>query len=76
MYVPKHFEETDREILLDLIDDYGFATVISWGKFKLGQNKSATDQSGAFAGLASETSAEGQALAKFAERYFGRRPFT
>ncbi len=31
MYVPKHFEETDREILLDLIDDYGFATVISWG---------------------------------------------
>jgi transcriptional regulator len=208
MYVPKHFEETDREILLDLIDDYGFATVISWGaaepqvthvplmvdrqvkgqerllghfaranphwsafdgtqpalaifhgphayvspawysehpsvptwsyavvhaygkpqvvddaatwsilqrlieklekprenrwpaelpqefvtkklkaivgfeipidrlegKFKLGQNKSATDQAGAFAGLASETSAEGQALAKFAEQYFGRRP--
>jgi transcriptional regulator len=43
------------------------------GKFKLGQNKSATDQAGAFAGLASETSAEGQALAKFAEQYFERR---
>ncbi|HTM46005.1 MAG TPA: FMN-binding negative transcriptional regulator [Polyangiaceae bacterium] len=43
------------------------------GKFKLGQNKSAADQAGAFAGLASETSPEGQALAKFAERYFARR---
>jgi transcriptional regulator len=208
MYVPKHFEEADREILLDLIDDYGFATLISWGdaepqvthvplmadrqvkgqerllghfaranphwsafdgnqsalaifhgphayvspswytehpsvptwsyavvhaygkprivndaatwtilrrlieklekgrespwsatlpeefvtrklkaivgfeipidrlegKFKLGQNKSPIDQSGAFEGLANDPSPEGQALAKFAEQYFVRRP--
>ena len=30
MYLPESFNEPDRELVLDLIDEYGFATVISW----------------------------------------------
>jgi transcriptional regulator len=30
MYVPESFNEPDREVVLDLIDRHGFATLISW----------------------------------------------
>jgi transcriptional regulator len=30
MYIPESFNEPDREVALDLIDQHGFATLISW----------------------------------------------
>jgi transcriptional regulator len=30
MYVPESFQESDRSVAFDLIDAYGFATLVSW----------------------------------------------
>src|SRR5258706_16236783 len=30
MYIPKAFNETDRDVLFDLIDEYAFATLVSF----------------------------------------------
>jgi len=43
------------------------------GKFKLSQNKTAADQAGALAGLASEADPRSQELAAFSRKYFARR---
>ena len=30
MYLPESFNESDRERILELMDQYGFATLVSW----------------------------------------------
>src|SRR5262245_5862540 len=30
MYAPRSFSEDDREVLLDFIEEHGFATLVSW----------------------------------------------
>ena len=70
MYIPAPFRVVDDNLVSAFMRQFDFAERCE-AKFKLGQNRSMADRTGAAAGLDAEQSPVASAVAEFMRRYGG-----